>query len=304
MQKLLEVIKHVRERIKHHGRKLHQNEMLTRYALVDPILRALNWDTEDPEQVMPEFQTEVGRPDYILRYNDLRVGVEAKRLGAAEKEFERAYKKALPLWQTHSIRYYAITDGDRWILWDISKPRKAQPPIFDLRLSCDNLGTVARQLLALWRPAMPEVETAPESVVEPISMPKERRARPPEGLPLTELLERMQPNQEPPAQIHFPDEDSKPLERWKDLLIEVAKWALPKLQAQEKLPLGKLIQQDSQKMRAPRAIGDDWQVETWFSARDCVRNAIRILKEAGESPDKVSVTGWQGRISKGGKRVH
>jgi len=151
VRELLEAIERVRERIERHGSKLSQNEMLTRYALVDPILRALGWDTEDPEQVVPEFQTEVGRPDYILCHENLRIGVEAKRLGADEKTFEQAYLRALPLWQSREIRYYAITDGDRWILWDISKPRTQNPePIVDIRLSRDNLGDAARQLLALW----------------------------------------------------------------------------------------------------------------------------------------------------------
>jgi Predicted type IV restriction endonuclease len=113
MRELLEAIKRVCERIKRYENQLRQNEMLTRYALVDPILRALGWDTEDPEQVVPEFQTEVGRPDYILHCADLRIGVEAKRLGADEKTFEQAYMRAAPLWQAKRIRYYIITDGDR-----------------------------------------------------------------------------------------------------------------------------------------------------------------------------------------------
>jgi predicted type IV restriction endonuclease len=172
----LEAIERVRERIERHGSKLSQNEMLTRYALVDPILRALGWDTEDPEQVVPEFQTEVGRPDYILHCADLRIGVEAKRLGADEKTFEQAYLRALPLWQSREIRYYAITDGDRWILWDISKPRTQNPePIVDIRLSRDNLGDAARQLLALWRPAMPKVKVGAPLVATGERESEERR---------------------------------------------------------------------------------------------------------------------------------
>jgi predicted type IV restriction endonuclease len=62
VRELLEAIERVRERIERHGSKLSQNEMLTRYALVDPILRALGWDTEDPEQVVPEFPRKRGEP--------------------------------------------------------------------------------------------------------------------------------------------------------------------------------------------------------------------------------------------------
>jgi hypothetical protein len=300
----LEAIERVRERIERHGSKLSQNEMLTRYALVDPILRALGWDTEDPEQVVPEFQTEVGRPDYILHCADLRIGVEAKRLGADEKTFEQAYLRALPLWQSREIRYYAITDSDRWILWDISKPRTQNPePIVDIRLSRDNPGDAARQLLALWRPAMPKVKVGPPSVATGERESEERRK--PETRDETQLeqslqrlKEQVRPGQSPPTSVRFPDGKQEDLRTWKDLLVAVAKWALPKLQQQRKLPLGSLIRRDGQ-MRAPRDIGDGWKVETWFDARGCVRNAVRILREAEISADEVFVTPGEGQGRRG-----
>jgi hypothetical protein len=278
--------------------------MLTRYALVDPILRALGWDTEDPEQVVPEFQTEVGRPDYILHCADLRIGVEAKRLGADEKTFEQAYLRALPLWQSREIRYYAITDGDRWILWDISKPRTQNPePIVDIRLSRDNLGDAARQLLALWRPAMPKVKVGAPLVATGERESEERR-KPETRIEtqleqsLQRLKEQMRPGQSPPTSIRFPDGKQEDLRTWKDLLVAVAKWALPKLQQQRKLPLGSLIRRDGQ-MRAPRDIGDGWKVETWFGARGCVQNAVRILREAEISADEVFVTPGEGQGRRG-----
>jgi hypothetical protein len=176
MKELLAAIEKVRERIEHYREDLQRSEMLTRYVLVDPILRALGWDTEDPKQVVPEYRTEVGRPDYVLKFEGDRtdagargflLGVEAKRLGADDHTFEEARRRALPLFQEKNIRYYIITDGDRWVLWDISKPREESPhPIIDVRLSRDNPGVATRKLLALWRPTMPEVEEAPESIVK------------------------------------------------------------------------------------------------------------------------------------------
>ncbi|MDT7893134.1 MAG: hypothetical protein RRA51_02345, partial [Armatimonadota bacterium] len=88
------------------------------------------------------------------------------------------------------------------------------------------------------------------------------------------------------------------LRTWKDLLVAVAKWALPKLQQQRKLPLGSLIRRDGQ-MRAPKDIGDGWKVETWFSARGCVQNAVRILREAKISADQVFVTLGEGQGRRG-----
>ncbi len=56
-------LKDIAERFKD---MLSKNEMLTRYCLVDPLLRLMGWDLEDPNQVIPEFSTEKGRPDYAL----------------------------------------------------------------------------------------------------------------------------------------------------------------------------------------------------------------------------------------------
>jgi hypothetical protein len=294
VRELLEAIERVRERIERHGSKLSQNEMLTRYALVDPILRALGWDTEDPEQVMPEFQTEVGRPDYILHCADLRIVVEAKRLGADERTFEQAYMRAAPLWQAKRIRYYIITDGDRWVLWDISQP-KEKGLIADIQLSRDNPGDAARQLLALWRPAMPEVKVAKPPVLS-------RKGGPPptpSGLSLQELRKQMRPGQSPPTSIRFPDGTQEDLRTWKDLLVAVAKWALPKLKQKGKLPLDKLIQRDGQGISL-RDIGEGWKVETFGpDAKGCVRKAIRILEAAGVSADQVFVTLGEGQGRRG-----
>jgi hypothetical protein len=143
---------------------------------------------------------------------------------------------------------------------------------------------------------MPEVKVAKPPVLS------EEGGPPPtlSGLSLQELRKQMRPGQRqsPPTSIRFPDGKQEDLRTWKDLLVAVAKWALPKLQQQRKLPLGSLIRRDGQ-MRAPRDIGDGWKVETRFGARGCVRNAVRILREAEISADEVFVTPGEGQGRRG-----
>jgi hypothetical protein len=287
VRELLEAIERVRERIERHGSKLSQNEMLTRYALVDPILRALGWDTEDPEQVEPEPRTETGRPDYALKHDGKPiVMVEAKPL---RSDLEKARGEGFRYCWQNKVPFYAITDGNVWELHDLREMGGKE--IFRIQLSRDNPGDAARQLLALWRPAMPEVKVA-----KPPIFPKAPPT--PSGLSLQELRKQVQRGQSPPTSIRFPDGKQEDLRTWKDLLVAVAKWALPKLQQQRKLPLGSLIRRDGQ-MRAPRDIGDGWKVETWFGARGCVRNAVRILREAEISADEVFVTPGEGQGRRG-----
>ncbi len=45
---------------------LSQNEEQVRYYLINPLLRKLGWDPEDPDLVVPENKTSEGYPDYTL----------------------------------------------------------------------------------------------------------------------------------------------------------------------------------------------------------------------------------------------
>ena len=49
LESLLELVETLKARIDAHGDQLRQSEALTRYALIDPLLRELGWDTEDPD---------------------------------------------------------------------------------------------------------------------------------------------------------------------------------------------------------------------------------------------------------------
>jgi hypothetical protein len=301
VRELLEAIERVRERIERHGSKLSQNEMLTRYALVDPILRALGWDTEDPEQVVPEFSTKAGRADYaLLVKGEPCIIVEAKPLGAT---LTNAAQQGVNYCVTEGIPYFVCTDGNRWVIYDTHKPVKLEEKVIaqaEISSGGDVNYDAARQLLALWRPAMPEVKVAKPPVLS-------RKGGPPptpSGLSLQELRKQMRPGQSPPTSICFPDGTQENLRTWKDLLVAVAKWALPKLKQKGKLPLDKLIQRDGQGISL-RDIGEGWKVETFGpDAKGCVRKAIRILEAAGVSSDQVFVTlgegqGRQGRPPKG-----
>ena len=59
------VIKQIRSRAQAHHEYLSKGERETRtkYALIDPILRSLGWDTEDPNQVRLEYEVDPRRED-------------------------------------------------------------------------------------------------------------------------------------------------------------------------------------------------------------------------------------------------
>ena len=123
LQGLIETLK---KRIDDHGEELAKSEWATRYALIDPLLQGMGWDTGDRNQVKPEYKLEVpGRSDrwgdYAL-FNDGRerpaVVIEAKKLS---EDLQRAAAQGLEYCAPQAISHFAVTDGQRWEVYDTHK---------------------------------------------------------------------------------------------------------------------------------------------------------------------------------------
>ena len=118
VNELFNLIKELRKRIEKYGDLLRNNEAMTRYVLIDPLLRALGWDTENPEIVRPEERHGGGRPDYVLYLGDRKfIALEAKSLGSKLDErgildlgFRYSWSEGIP--------YFMITDGNVWRLYN------------------------------------------------------------------------------------------------------------------------------------------------------------------------------------------
>ena len=61
LEELHRLIEALQVRISEHRAELQKSEALTRYVLIDPLLRALGWDTGNPSQVVPEFRALTSR---------------------------------------------------------------------------------------------------------------------------------------------------------------------------------------------------------------------------------------------------
>lgn len=155
-------------RINDHRSELVKSEALTRYALVDPLLRELGWDTGDPGQVQPEYPLDDGRADYVLSGDDPDKSgffletkrvllIEAKKLTGKEddpeKELWEAALQALLYASSDKVRYFAATDGQRWHVYD----REKEGGLENGRISCFDLTDEKKAVKAceqakqLWR---------------------------------------------------------------------------------------------------------------------------------------------------------
>ena len=89
LEDLVGCIELLQERIRSYSAPLRENETRTRMALIDPLLRALDWDVSDPGVVTPEYRIKDGVKDGWADYALLRpdgspaAAVEAKKLGEA-----------------------------------------------------------------------------------------------------------------------------------------------------------------------------------------------------------------------------
>jgi hypothetical protein len=107
---LREALDQARERISRYGgRSSSIGEQNTKAALIEPILRALGWDIEDPEEVWREYRRRTGdNPvDYALMIlRTPRLFVEAKALGENLND---------PKW-ANQIMSYAVVAGVEWVV--------------------------------------------------------------------------------------------------------------------------------------------------------------------------------------------
>ena len=130
---LQETIRNLRKIMKTHASALKKHETATRYALVDPMLRAWGWDVADPAVVTPEYRAPgFGRTttyaDYALfsatygkrSPRKLSVIVEVKKFESPDSVLAEADKAALSQARNARAKYYAFTDGNRWWLCNVS----------------------------------------------------------------------------------------------------------------------------------------------------------------------------------------
>jgi len=114
---LKETLKMVVERMKKYRSLYEQNEMAVRSQIIEPILRGLGWDVENPEEVQPNVSTEEGIPDYSLSKGDKKVlFIEAKKL-SVDIEQKEVIRQLAKYCFGEGMRYGVLTNGAIWILF-------------------------------------------------------------------------------------------------------------------------------------------------------------------------------------------
>ena len=100
--------------------------------LIDPLLRALGWDTSNPEMVRPEYRETVGRADYVLGKTDSdpTFSVEVKSLNTPLDD--KTKRQAAGDRSTNKAHYIILTNGKEWLILDHDLNEKESFSIMDV----------------------------------------------------------------------------------------------------------------------------------------------------------------------------
>ena len=305
---LYQVIEELRERMEIHQDKLKQSEALTRNALVDPLLRALAWDTEDPALTMPEYKLGSGYADYALLSGGKPVIViEAKKLGTP---LYSAAEQSVTYCVNDGIEYFVATDGRKWDVYETHRP----VPLADKKIVSfditDSPANVCLDALVLWRRSVqsgivrqahaPLLEPQPEPSITvnqpqsasapvvpiPSSMPVPAREGNWQTLPQWQVL-----GDKPPLEIRFPDGSTAKIRHWVDIPTETVRWLsqhgrldetqIPVQSGKRYILSGSPIHSTGMEFRVRRQAGK-FYVEGHYDKINNVKNARTIIVRAGK----------------------
>ena len=116
MNDLKEVLLLIAEKIKKYRFLYEKNEMAIREQIVNPILKVLDWNTENPEEVQPNVSTNEGIPDYsLMKTGKAVLFVEAKKL-SIDIEQKEVMNQLAKYSYGEGTEYGVITNGAVWML--------------------------------------------------------------------------------------------------------------------------------------------------------------------------------------------
>lgn len=239
LEPLVSVLAEVKERLQRHNQELRQSEALTRSALIDPVLRALGWNTEDPNLARPEYSVSSGKADYALLSPGGKVTafIEAKSLGQSLEQ-DRDIDQLLRYAFTDGIPYGVLTNGSHWHAYDLKIPGVAMKErrILETSVADAEPYQCALQLLYLWRPNLASGQPVPANVppmpaaATPIAPPPNPALAQPQPAPVSippasaswTPLSQINPGTyaSPPKAMRFPGRDPQTINNWRSIMVE------------------------------------------------------------------------------------
>ena len=313
LEGLLELVETLRARIDAHGTALRGSEALTRYALIDPLLRELGWDTSNPDMVVPEYRVPNNQmADYVLlNEGSPAIVVESKKLDEPLQGGKALDQGILYCAHTGS-KHFLLTDGRRWEIYESS----STVPRISFDLLSKSTAEICLKALALWKPSVqsgyvatgqapvvlsPSVEMgtvpAPVTVAEttqPVPPPTQMSDEP----GWTRLSDLSWVKGHPrPTEIRFPDNSQAKLTLWYLLPAETTRWLANNGMLDTPIPASKSgnlmvstepFHPNGSPITNPLAV-NGWFISKHGSGRTMIRRTKRIIEHVGQDPAQFKV---------------
>jgi len=270
-----------------------------------------------------------GRADYLLLDNDQPVMIiEAKRLGLGVSDGrQQAVNYAMD--RGRKARYFAVTDGSHWEIYDTHQPA-INMLVISFALKEDVSAEVCFKAMALWRPAIKQssvmaVETpvvgldtikrhTEEPIVHPIhqtepTLNEQPATQKPFGTvsqygetgPDWVLLSNLYPEKgaKRPSEIQFPDNTRTHIRYWNQVAIESTRWLIQNEMLTERhCPIGFPTRNEFILATSPdhptRAFHNGKQIgnlhiETNYDTPEQVENTRIIIRHVSQDPAQFKV---------------
>ena len=308
LEDLHELIETLQARINAHGPALQQSEALSRYSLIDPLLRGLGWDTGDPSQVMPEYRSAAGSADYALlgTTGKPQIIVEAKKLGT-QLDF-KVRGQVTGYCQEEGIPYAVITDGRLWELYDVFKPVAMKDSIITTLDLVDAPATTTLKALALWRPSVAagRIQIGASSVSDGSGLTEQETptAVPPDMKDLAsadwhQLSSFMPEKGTVPSAVRLPDQTTAIARGWGDFIAEIGRYLYEHGHLKKSLvPIQRSknsyivaespVNPTGKRFSASRKIGP-YYANVNFTSLTLVRDARFMIKKTNQDPAEFAV---------------
>ena len=241
----MELFEEIEKRFKNYQDDL--SEFRTRIILIDPVLRLLGWDVENPDLVILEYQpTERNRKsaDYVLKNNGKNIAiVEAKNIDIDIEDWKHR-DQADDYARYAEVKFFVLTNGIRWLLYerDLMTSVEALKPIVRFDVIHDESHQCALAAISMWRPNLAS-DSGPSEATEPTFISPEFApdlpSIEPDELPESQLLddsleksgkwcnfeeEKAPPLGTKPTKLKIGDSSEETVRTWKDVIHKVAAW--------------------------------------------------------------------------------
>lgn len=179
---LVQVMDELQQRARKDCELFSISELQTRYALIDPLLTALGWDTDNPDKVRVEHR--VGsvrkkRVDYVLfvgrgQNRQAVAFIEAKKYGKcwppksyldAVRQVAKYRRISKESYRNDKVPLVIVTDGSAWYIYHrLNEPvsiKNKEPIWFDI-ISSDPINPIPPAQLR--ENAQKAIKLAPENI--------------------------------------------------------------------------------------------------------------------------------------------